>query len=176
VLYDGLLWAANRHRGGLLSLSARLTQVSESLAIAEASAVFRDDTSWTESADATPANCNKRVAAHFPRMALTRAKARALRDALGIGSAAAEELGEEAAGAVTRRGETGELASEKQIEYLKSLYDQLGVTPAQVASKLRQKYGHDMALDQLTRKQASTLIEQLKNYKARTTDETGAGA
>ena len=42
--------------------------------------------------DATPANTNRKVAVHFRRVALTRAKARVLRDALGVDLVSVEEL------------------------------------------------------------------------------------
>ena len=42
--------------------------------------------------DATPSNVNDKVAPHFARVALTRAKARALRDALDIEMCSVEEL------------------------------------------------------------------------------------
>ena len=42
--------------------------------------------------DATPENTNRKVAPHFRRVALTRAKARVLRDALGVDLVAVEEL------------------------------------------------------------------------------------
>ena len=45
--------------------------------------------------DASPANVTRKVAVHFRRVALTRAKARVLRDALGVDLVAVEELAEE---------------------------------------------------------------------------------
>ena len=45
--------------------------------------------------DATPSNVTKKVAPHFRRVALTRAKSRALRDALNIDMVSVEELGED---------------------------------------------------------------------------------
>jgi len=49
---------------------------------------------FTGIGDASPGNVNRRIAAHVLRMAETRAKARALRDAVNIGVVALEELGE----------------------------------------------------------------------------------
>ena len=90
VQYGGLL--AYAHEQGLISLTARLTTVSKELAIATATATFKDGRTFTETADATPDNVGVQIKPHFMRMAVTRAKARALRDALNIGEAAAEEL------------------------------------------------------------------------------------
>ena len=48
--------------------------------------------SFTAVGDATPENVTARIAPHFIRMADTRAKARALRDALNIGAVTLEEF------------------------------------------------------------------------------------
>ncbi len=93
VLYAGLL--AMAHARGLVSLKARFLSVTPELALAEATATFRNGSEFSEAADATPANVGAKVKAHFPRMAITRAKARALRDALNIGLCTLEELGED---------------------------------------------------------------------------------
>ncbi len=93
VLYAGLL--AMAHERGLVSLSATFISVTPELALAEATAVFQDGRSFREAADATPQNVTAQVRPHFARMALVRSKARALRDALNIGIATLEELGEE---------------------------------------------------------------------------------
>jgi hypothetical protein len=50
---------------------------------------------FTGLGDANPRNTNKMIAAHIVRMSETRAKARALRDALNIKGASFEELGGE---------------------------------------------------------------------------------
>jgi hypothetical protein len=55
-------------------------------------ATFQDGRVFEESGDATPGNVNARIKPHFARMALTRAKARALRDALNLAMVAVEEL------------------------------------------------------------------------------------
>jgi hypothetical protein len=91
ITFQGLLHLA--HQQGLLSLAARFISVTADLAIAEATAMFHDGRTFTEAADATPGNVNSRIKPHFARMALTRAKARCLRDALNLGGlVAVEEL------------------------------------------------------------------------------------
>jgi hypothetical protein len=91
VKYAGLLALA--HDRGLQQLEARFTRVSDTLAVAHATATFADGRRFTESGDATPENVGSQVRPHFARLALTRAKARCLRDALNIGLCAVEELG-----------------------------------------------------------------------------------
>jgi hypothetical protein len=90
VQYAGLLALA--HEKGLVNLSAHFISVSETLALAEATAEFADGKLFMECADATPGNVGPTVRAHYPRIALTRAKARALRDALNISVCSVEEL------------------------------------------------------------------------------------
>jgi hypothetical protein len=90
VQYAGLLSMA--HDRGLVNLSAHFISVNDDLALAEATAEFADGKIFMECADSTPSNVNPKVKQHFPRMALTRAKARALRDALNISMVAVEEL------------------------------------------------------------------------------------
>jgi len=90
ITYEGLLALA--HEQGLKELGAYFVEVTEEKAVASAWAVFADGREFWEAADATPNNVNAMVKAHFPRVALTRAKARVLRDALNIGMVAVEEL------------------------------------------------------------------------------------
>ena len=90
VQYAGLL--AMAHDRGLTNLSAHFISVTDTLALAEATAEFADGKTFMECADASPSNVNAKIRPHFPRMALTRAKARALRDALNISMAAVEEM------------------------------------------------------------------------------------
>jgi hypothetical protein len=101
VKYAGLLTMA--HAQGLQQLDAWFTGVSDTLAVAQATATFRDGRRFSESGEATPENVGRRVRPHFARLALTRAKARCLRDALNIALCAVEELGEEPADGVLRR-------------------------------------------------------------------------
>jgi hypothetical protein len=90
VRYAGLLQMAQER--GLTSLEADWTYNDENLSLAHAVAIFADGRRFEESGDASPANTNRKVAVHFRRVALTRAKARVLRDALGIDLVAVEEL------------------------------------------------------------------------------------
>jgi hypothetical protein len=55
--------------------------VSPDLALTEATVTFADGKMYTECADSTSGNVPTPSKPHFPRMALTRAKARALSDA-----------------------------------------------------------------------------------------------
>jgi hypothetical protein len=79
-------------RVGLVSLTAEWTYNDAELSLAHAVATFADGKRFEESGDASPANVTKKVAVHFRRVALTRAKARCLRDALGIDMVSVEEL------------------------------------------------------------------------------------
>lgn len=90
VRYAGLLALA--HHQGLQRLEATFISVTEALAVAQATATFTDGRCFTESSDATPENVHFGIRPHFARLALTRAKARALRDALNISMCAVEEL------------------------------------------------------------------------------------
>jgi hypothetical protein len=91
VQYAGLLQLA--HARGLRELAATITtHIDGTLAIAEATALFADGRRFTESGDATPGNVSTAVRPHFIRCALTRAKSRCLRDALGIDMCSVEEL------------------------------------------------------------------------------------
>ena len=89
VTFAGLLALA--HARGLTSLTADWTYNDAGLSLAQAVAVFPHGT-FAEGGDATPDNVTRKVSPHFRRVALTRAKARALRDALNIDLVSLEEL------------------------------------------------------------------------------------
>jgi hypothetical protein len=94
VRFAGLLQLAQAQ--GLTSLHAQWTYNDTELSLATATATFADGRTFTEAGDASPSNTSRQVAAHFRRVALTRAKARVLRDAVGCDLVAVEELGEAA--------------------------------------------------------------------------------
>ncbi len=93
--YAGLL--AKAHDEGLSRVETALVQVpakdNGEVAIVTALVVTKAG-SFTGIGDASPANVTRKIAGHLIRMAETRAKARALRDAVNIGVVSLEELGE----------------------------------------------------------------------------------
>ena len=96
VLYAGLLEEA--HARGLRSIETELLQVpaAENGEVAIARAVIRtEEGKFSGIGDASPQNVGRAIAPHIIRMAETRAKARALRDAINVGVTALEELGDE---------------------------------------------------------------------------------
>ena len=98
VLYAGLLDLA--HQQGLKRISTRLIQVpseeNNQTAICSAE-VETERGTFSGLGDASPANVSRAMLTVTIRLAETRAKARALRDAVNVGVAALEELGEEVA-------------------------------------------------------------------------------
>ena len=95
VQYTGLLELA--HACGLRGVSTKLVQVPSEengrVAICMAEVTMQDGRTFTGIGDASPANLKSGMAPHSIRMAETRAKARAFRDATNFGMAAVEELG-----------------------------------------------------------------------------------
>jgi hypothetical protein len=100
VLYQGLLDEA--HARGLRGIDTELVQVPTSengnvalvKAVVEMEATDGSEGSRTFSGigDASPENVGRNIVPHIIRMAETRAKARALRDAVNVGATALEEL------------------------------------------------------------------------------------
>jgi hypothetical protein len=93
VLYAGLLDHA--HDNGLVKIETEAVTVTSNIAVFKATATFSDGKVFSSHGDATPENVGRAIIPHFVRMAETRAKARALRDALNIGAASIEELMDE---------------------------------------------------------------------------------
>ncbi|HZU14458.1 MAG TPA: hypothetical protein VFB58_16580 [Chloroflexota bacterium] len=95
VLYEGLLDEA--HQQGLKRITTTLIQIPHddngNVAVVAAE-VETGKGSFSGIGDASPQNVNRMIVPHLIRMAETRAKARALRDAVNIGVTALEELGD----------------------------------------------------------------------------------
>jgi hypothetical protein len=89
IKYVGLLQMA--HEDGLQSLTEEWTSNEPELSLAHATATFADGRVFAGSGDSTPQNA-KNIGLAWRRMSLTRAKARALRDALSIDMCSVEEM------------------------------------------------------------------------------------
>ncbi|HEV2121918.1 MAG TPA: hypothetical protein VGW38_03965 [Chloroflexota bacterium] len=93
VLYAGLLDLA--HERGLKAITTTLVQIpselNQNMAICHATVETAQGT-FTGLGDASPENVSRMMLPHLIRMAETRAKARALRDAVNVGVTALEEL------------------------------------------------------------------------------------
>jgi hypothetical protein len=96
VLYAGLLDEA--HEKGLKSIRTEMLQAPTAengeTTICMAVVEMGDGRVFTGIGDATPQNVGRNIVPHAIRMAETRSKARALRDAINVGAVALEELGE----------------------------------------------------------------------------------
>ncbi len=94
VLFAGLLDEA--HARGLKGIDTELLQVPDdangNMAVIKATVEMEDGRLFSGIGDASPNNVGKAIAPHIIRMAETRAKARALRDAVNVGATALEEL------------------------------------------------------------------------------------
>jgi hypothetical protein len=94
VLFAGLLDEA--HSRGLRSIDTELVQVptaeNGTVAVVKATVEMEDGRTFSGIGDASPENVGRNIVPHIIRMAETRAKARALRDAVNVGATTLEEL------------------------------------------------------------------------------------
>lgn len=93
-LFAGILSEA--HERGLQSIETQLIQIpaeeNSHTAIVKAVVRMKDGSYFEDYGDASPRNTSARIATALIRMASTRAKGRALRDAINVGQTMLEEL------------------------------------------------------------------------------------
>ncbi len=179
--FAGLL--ARAHEEGLRRIDTELIQAPDDLngqmAIVRA-VVETDKGTFTGIGDASAANVNRKIAPHIVRMAETRAKARALRDAVNIGIVALEELGDDLVADEEPRSSnvrdfrprqspqrrqtaasTSDRMSDAQRRLLFRLLSRAGFQGDAIAAELcaAAEVGD---ISELTKRQASSLIDQWK--------------
>lgn len=97
VLFAGLLDEA--HNRGLNMIDTDLIQIptpeNGMVAVCKAKVEMADERTFSGIGDAAPDNVGKAIVPHIIRMAETRAKARAIRDAINVGVTALEELSDD---------------------------------------------------------------------------------
>jgi hypothetical protein len=93
-LYAGILGEA--HERGLQAIETELIQIpgadNDYVAIVKATVRMKDGSVFVDYGDASPRNTSSRIATALIRMASTRSKGRALRDAINVGQTMLEEL------------------------------------------------------------------------------------
>ena len=164
VLYNGLLALAHEDpRFGHIRSCITIYPSPENKFTAYARAEIYDKQHklvGMEEADANVNNCGKMTAAAFPRMALTRAKGRALRDFLNIDMVTAEEVTVYEA----------ELASPKAIGKIKSLAKKQRMKKKALYDLLYDLTGAD-EFNELTEAEANEVIKELESRKAAAEDD-----
>ena len=199
--YAGLL--ARAHEEGLKIIATVMVQIPtpENGNTAIVSAVVETSKGkFSGIGDASPENVNRKIVPHIIRMAETRAKARALRDAVNIGVVCLEELGTDTDlapepvqqpndnirqlpdreqrsertntnNAATRSRSAPEPMSEAQRRYLFRLLTADGCDAKDLTHAACSEAGVEKLAD-ITKSKASTLIDQL----AKRQDENRRGA
>lgn len=125
VLFAGLLDEA--HSRGLVGIDTELIQVPEDsngqVAVVKATVQIEDSggsgdpsnlRTFSGIGDASPQNVSRNIVPHLIRMAETRAKARALRDAVNVGATALEELSDGDEGPASQSSQSSQTSKTPQ--------------------------------------------------------------
>lgn len=164
VTYPGLLSLA--HKKGLKRIEVSVVQLPSKennfFAVVTAKAEFENGV-FTDVGDASPESVDNHLTPHILRMASTRAKARALRDALNVGITAVEEM---------KTGEEGEVfvpATEKQLIYIRDLADLHYSNINVIKDFLDEKKKN--SIEDMGKDEASALIEKMDKSKNKKKDK-----
>lgn len=148
VLYAGLLNEA--HNQGVRSIDTELKQVPSpdngnvAISTAKVTMVVDDEHStvreslpktFTGIGDASPENVGKNIVLHIIRMSETRAKARALRDAINVGMTALEELSEEESAARTTQAQGATTATTQGAQRTHRVDDAVALSEVRTAQR-----------------------------------------
>jgi hypothetical protein len=172
VRYGDLLEQA--HARGIRKLATMLVQAPAEIngwtAIVSTVVEMEGGACFSGLGDASPQSVKGPLVPHLVRMAETRSKARAFKDALGISAVSLEELGEEGdvleepdnVHPLPRKGPRRESpVSEAQLRYLRRLFSQRGVCGDDLDRAVCAAAGVQDVGD-IDRHAASALIDELK--------------
>lgn len=150
VLFAGLLEEA--HERGLRGIDTKLVQVptkeNGQVAIAKAVVDMGEGRTFSGIGDASPDNVSRNIAPHIIRQSETRAKARALRDAINVGTTALEELSD---------GDEAPTPREARTEHSRASEEQQERQPASVGAGSR---GEDLPASRKQRNYLEALVEE----------------
>ncbi|MBU2565383.1 MAG: hypothetical protein KJ655_03920 [Candidatus Thermoplasmatota archaeon] len=162
VTYPGLLSLA--HKKGLRRIDVSVVQLPDKennfFAVVEAEAEFEHGT-FSDVGDASPESVDPHLGPHILRMASTRAKARALRDALNIGIVAVEELKGEENNAVP--------STPRQWDYIRGM-ERYKVDGEEVAKQFLKETGKNN-IEKFTWDEADCLIKKMRILKNKEKDK-----
>ena len=171
VTYEGLLNEA--HLRGLKSIRTQIVQIplpeNQQTAIVTAEVEMDGGQIFTGVGDASPQNVSSMIVKHLLRMAETRGKARALRDAVNVGMTAIEELADTTELASKQAGSLegqllaslpNKLASPKQINKVAAEMARVGWSDKEGRDYLIKRF-NKLSRSELTGPEISQMIDHL---------------
>lgn len=156
ILYGGLVTLA--HARGFKGMRTELLQApnksNDNMCIVRAIVTDENGIEWHGIGDADDTNTNKNIAKHKIRMAETRAKGRALRDALGIDIVMDAELVDPY---------EKEMITQHQAKAIKRIMNSKGIDKQTVSEISYEMFGIKSSA-RLLKEQADSLIAELELY------------